>query len=440
MRKHRKKINDDNQRIKNDRRTLYKRIFYTIGVLIIYHFLGYVTIPGVNSKAMLAASQNEGLAVLSMFSGGNFQSFSIMSMGVTAYVSAQIVVQLLQANVVPKLTEWSKQGQTGREKLNQLIRVLTLIFSFVQALGITAGINSITGYDMLVDSSWQGYLLICTLLTAGTFAAMWMGDLITENGLGNGVSVIISTGIIAQWPQLTDKFIKAITKHHQLNWKILIATIIGLIVMITFIVWFNQSERRLPIQYARRETLTGNESFLPLKINVPGVVPVIFAGSIIAIPQTLLMLFEDQSTKTWYKVLANFFTLNTSTGIIIYGVLITIFTYIYSSIQLDPEKLADNFTKQEAYIPSVYPGNPTAIYIQNTLNYLAFPGSLFLVVISVVPLIVSKNEAFGLQLGITGSSLLIVVGVILEIGRQINGLRNKNDYAGFLSTKYEFTR
>lgn len=267
-----------------------------------------------------------------------------------------------------------------------------------------------------------------------------MGDLITENGLGNGVSVIISTGIIAQWSQLADKFIKAITKHHQLNWKILIATIIGLIVMITFIVWFNQSERRLPIQYARRETLTGDESFLPLKINVPGVVPVIFAGSIIAIPQTLLMLFEDQSTKTWYKVLANFFTLNTSTGIIIYGVLITIFTYIYSSIQLDPEKLADNFTKQEAYIPSVYPGNPTAIYIQNTLNYLAFPGSLFLVVISVVPLIVSKNEAFGLQLGITGSSLLIVVGVILEIGRQINGLRKKNDYAGFLSTKYEFTR
>lgn len=419
--------------------TLYKRAFYTIGILIIYHFLSYVAIPGVDSKAMLKAAQSESLTMLSMFSGGSFSSFSIMSMGVTAYVTAQIIVQLLQSNVIPKLTEWSKQGQTGREKLNQLIRVITLVLGFVQSIGITAGINSISGYHFLIDNSIRNYVLIGLLLTAGTFIAMWMGDLITENGLGNGVSVIISTGIIAQWPSVVHKFMKSITKHGHVKYPILGMMVIGIIVLVAFIVWFNQSERRLPIQYARRETLTGSESFLPLKIDVPGVVPIIFASSILAIPQTILMMFSRFSTKTWYKVLANFFTLNTTSGIIIYGVLIIIFTYVYSSIQINPEKLSENFQRQEAYIPGVYPGVPTSVYIQKLLNCLALPGSMFLTIISVVPLVISKNLASDLQVGITGSSLLIVVGVITEIVRQINGLRVKTEYKGFLDSHFTFT-
>lgn len=431
-----KKVNKEKQ---EQTHTLYKRAFYTIGILIIYHFLSYVAIPGVDSKAMLKAAQSESLTMLSMFSGGSFSSFSIMSMGVTAYVTAQIIVQLLQSNVIPKLTEWSKQGQTGREKLNQLIRVITLVLGFVQSIGITAGINSVSGYHFLIDNSIRNYVLIGLLLTAGTFIAMWMGDLITENGLGNGVSVIISTGIIAQWPSVVRKFMKSITKHGHVNYLVLGMMVIGIIVLVAFIVWFNQSERRLPIQYARRETLTGSESFLPLKIDVPGVVPIIFASSILAIPQTILMMFSKFSTKTWYKVLANFFTLNTTSGIIIYGVLIIIFTYVYSSIQIDPEKLAENFQRQEAYIPGVYPGIPTSVYIQGLLNCLALPGSMFLMIISVVPLVISKNLSSDLQVGITGSSLLIVVGVITEIVRQINGLRVKTEYKGFLDSHFTFT-
>lgn len=426
------------KKISNDTKTLYKRVFYTIEILVIYHLITYITIPGVDAKELIKVADNPSLTMLSMFSGGGFQTFSILSMGLTAYVTAQIIVQLLQSNVVPKLTEWGKQGQTGRNKLNQVIRWLTLILGFAQSIGITAGINSMSGSHFLVDTSIWSYLLIGTLMTAGTFLAMWLGDLITENGVGNGVSVIIGTGIISRWPTLSQQLVKSLTHKGSVNYGVIAGIVVSFIILTLFIVWFNQSERRIPIQYARHESLTGRDSFLPLKINVPGVVPVIFASSLLAIPQTLLMFFQDKNTEVWYKILANFFTLNTNTGVVIYGILIVAFTYLYSAIQIEPDKMADNFQKQEAYIPGVYPGAPTANYIERLLYELAFPGSLFLTAISVIPLIASNQISPSLQLGISGSSLLIVAGMITEMIRQIKGLRFKNDYVGFLNKAYEF--
>lgn len=424
-------------KIDKDHVTLVKRVFYTIGILILYRLISFVTIPGVDAKSLMKVSNSTSLTMLSMFSGGGFQTFSILSMGVTAYVTAQIIVQLLQSNVIPKLTEWSKQGQTGRNKLNQLTRWLTLILGFAQSVGVTAGINTMsTGF--LLDNSWTNYVVIGMVLTAGTFLAMWMGDQITEKGVGNGVSVIICAGIVSRWPELWNQLMKLINKSRVATPVLLTTLIIGLLLLVLLIVWFNNSERRIPIQYARHETGTGSESFLPFKVNVPGVVPIIFASSILAIPQTILMFFKNESSKIWYRVLANFFTLSTSTGVLIYGLLIIVFTYLYSSIQIEPGKLAENFQRQEAYIPGVYPGNPTANYVQAVLNELALPGSLFLVVISVVPLLISNRMSPSIQLGISGSSLLIVVGVITEMVRQIKGLVTKNEYPGFLNKEYSF--
>ena len=197
-------------KIKNIKKVdaLTKRVGFTVLILVIYHLLTFVTIPGVDSKELLSLQNNSSLTMLSMFSGGSFDNFSIMSMGVTAYITSQIIIQLLQADVVPKLTQWSKEGETGRRKLDQTIRTLTVILGFIQALGIALGINQLTNGQFVIGSSWRNYFVIALLMTSGTFIAMWLADQITEKGLGNGISVIIATGIIAKFPSMTVQVIQ----------------------------------------------------------------------------------------------------------------------------------------------------------------------------------------------------------------------------------------
>lgn len=416
--------------------TLTKRIAFTIGMLIIYHLLSFVTIPGVNSKELLKLANNSSLAMISMFSGGSFDNFSLMSMGVTAYITAQIVVQLLQADVIPNLTEWSKAGETGRRKLDQTVRTLTLLFGIIQATGIAIGINGITNGKFLINPSWSNYVVIAVLMTTGTFIAMWIADQISEKGIGNGISVIIATGILSKFPSMIDQIIK-IFKNNK-NYALITYLILGFILIIVLIIWFTTSELRIPVQYARKETVTGENSYLPLKLVVPGVVPVIFASSLLSIPQTLLMLFNSKQTSNLYRVVNEFFTLQSPIGIFIYAILIIFFTYLYSIVQIEPDKLADNFQKQEAYIPGVIPGEATANYVKNVLNALALPGSIFLSTISIIPLLISNQLSSNLQVGLSGSSLLIITGVFIEVKRQIKGLKIKQQYGSFFEKEYKF--
>lgn len=424
------------KKIKNS--PLCKRIAYTIGILTLIHLIGFITIPGVNNKVLLSLADNSSLTMLSMFSGGSFDNFSIMSMGVTAYITAQIIIQLLQADVVPKLAEWSKAGEVGRRKLDQTTRTLTLIFGMLQAGGIVAGINALTGGKFVVNNSILTYTVISLLMTAGTFIAMWFADQITENGLGNGVSVIIANGIICKLPSMIGQVIEALKNGHSFKWATFILFAITLFAITLFIVWFTNSELRIPIQYSRREAGIGDESYLPLKINVPGVVPVIFASSVITIPQTIVLMTKSNASSSLARIVQEFFSLNTTVGILLYGSLIIFFTYLYSIVQIEPEKLADNLQKQEAYIPSYMPGEPTAVHIQSILNELALPGSAFLTFISVMTLLISNKISANLQMGLSGSSLLIITGVLVEIGRQIKGLKMKQNYGTFFTTKYEF--
>ncbi|EKB62018.1 preprotein translocase subunit SecY [Lactobacillus crispatus] len=413
-----------------------KRISFTIMILIIYRALFFVTIPGVNSAALAKLSNNSSLTMLSMFSGGGFENFSIMSLGVTAYIIAQIIVQLLQADVIPTLTQWSKEGQTGRKKLDKVTRSLTLVLGLVQATGITLGINTLTNGKFMIENNPFTIIVIAMLMTAGSFIAMWLGDLITENGLGNGISVIITAGILVRFPSMINDVIEGVTFGTKVNWIRFSELMIGAAILILLIVWFTRSELRIPIQYARRAQLTGKDSYLPLKIIVPGVIPIIFASTIMTIPQTILMFFNAGQNSSWYRVVQTFFTLSTTSGVIIYGLMIIFFEYLYSIVQIEPDKFADNLEKQEAYIPNVYPGDPTKEFIQNMLNYLSLPGSLFLMWVSIIPLLVANSVSSSLQIGLSGSSILIITGVLIEIGRQIKGLKLKRKYGTFLSTDF----
>lgn len=425
--------------MKFDKRSpLFKRFWYTIFVLVLIHFLGFITIPGINSKELLNIANNSPLTILSMFSGGSFDTFSIMSMGVTAYITAQIIIQLLQADVIPKLTEWSKAGEVGRHKLDQTTRALTFILSIVQATGITAGINSLTNGRFIINGTWYTYFVISMLMTAGTFISMWFADQITEKGLGNGVSVLIAAGIIAKLPTIVGNLYASLKCYQGFNWYILIFLVVVFGLITLLIVWFTSSELRIPVQYARREAGTGEESYLPLKIIIPGVVPVIFASSVITIPQTLLLMAKPTQSSAFARIVKEFFSLDTTVGILIYGSMIIFFTYLYSIVQIEPEKLAENLQKQEAYIPEYMPGVSTSEYIKQLLYELSLPGSLFLTFVSIVPMILAHHISTSLQIGLSGSSLLIITGVLVDIGRQIKGLKMKQNYGTFFNKQYEF--
>ncbi|MCT7730879.1 preprotein translocase subunit SecY [Lactobacillus crispatus] len=428
---------------KENRKNLLKRIGITVGILLIYDLLTYVTIPGVDPRQLSKITNNPALTMMAMFSGGGFQTFSLMSMGLSAYISSQIIVQLMQSNVIPILTEWSQEGEIGRKKLTKLTRWLTLILGFVQGIGIVASINSLSQFGYAVDNSWWTYLVIGTLLTAGTFLAMWFGDQITQYGLGNGISVIIMAGIVKRLPDMAKSFYLSVSTSAGVKWDLVVITLVLLVVLTAIIIWFNRSEYRLPVQYTRTANrLTDNtvskDSYLPLKLIVPGVVPVIFASSILTIPQTIMMFVQAKSDSVAARIVNDFFSLNSPSGTVLYGILIVLFTYIYSLVQVEPNKLADNLSKQDAYIPGVWPGDSTAIFVKNLIYDLDLPGSAFLALISVVPLIASSLISPSLEMGLSGSSLLIIVGVLTDMGRQIEGLKVKEGFSDFMSLTYSF--
>lgn len=432
----RKKKKSENSIQEEDIKQLTKRIVVTIVVLLVYNFLTYVTIPGINPHSLVQMQKNTALEMLSLFSGGGFQTLSLLSLGVSAYISAQIIIQLLQAGVVPIFVEWSKQGQVGRKKLTQATRVLAGVLSFVQSLGLIAGVTTLTGDEFTVVHPIWDYLVVSVMLTCGTFIALWLADQISDRGLGNGVSVIIAAGIVKKLPLMVQRFSKSAIKKGAINWGMIALVVLVIFCTVLLIVWFNRSEYRIKIQYSRRETLAPEDSYLPLKIVVSGVVPIIFASSIFTIPQTILMFFKSESNESWFRIVYSFFDLNSLSGIIMYAALIVIFSYVYSLVQIEPERLADNLLKQEAYIPGIYPGEGTAQYIKDRLYDLDLPGSIFLTFISVVPMVVSHFVEVDFQLGLTGSSVLIIVGVLSEMQRQIEGLRMKHSYAKILDTVY----
>ncbi len=413
------------------------KIFFTLFILLLYRIGANIAVPGVNAKAINQVAQTGLVPMLDTVSGGGLDNYSIFSLGVSPYITAQIVIQLLQMDIVPKLVEWGKQGEVGRRKTNQVTRYLTLVVAFIQSIGITLGFNVLTQMGLVKSQTPQTYIQIAIIMTAGTFLLTWLGDEITDKGLGNGVSVIIFAGIISRLPNGIAQIFKEDVSNASSSdrWKgilFFVAIIIAILVITKVVTWVEQAIRRVPIQYTRRAAVSGSESFLPLKVNVSGVIPVIFASSFIITPSTILMAFQSHQGEQWYQILTQIFSLQTTPGAVIYTLLIVLFTFFYAFVQVNPEKLSENLQKQSAYIPSVWPGKDTQDFVSKLLMRLSTVGSVYLGLVALLPQLATNIWGLPSSIGLGGTSLLIVIGVVLELSRQVNGFLMKREYVGFI--------
>ena len=421
-------------------KNIRSKILFTLMILVIYRIGAYITVPGINARALQSVSSSGLVSMLNIFSGGGLTNYSLFAMGVSPYITAQIVIQLLQMDIVPRCVEWSKQGEVGRRKLNQVTRWLTILLAFFQSVGITAGFNTLSSLHLVQNPSIATYVSIGLILTGGSMLTTWMGDMITDKGIGQGISMIIFAGIIAETPvgvqQLWQEYIVGESGADLFKAGLFVlALILIVLVIVTFVTWVQQAERRIPIQYTRRATGAGKNSYLPLKVNVSGVIPVIFASSFISTPQTILMFFQSShSGDSWYQIMSKVFNMQTTDGAILYTLLIILFTFFYAFVQVNPEKLSKNLQKQGSYIPDVWPGHETQDYVSNLLMRLSTVGSLFLGVVALIPLIAQNIWRLNESIGLGGTSLLIVVGVAIDTIRQVRGLMMKREYIGFIRT------
>lgn len=413
------------------------RILFTLLMLVIFRIGTFIPVPGVNADVLKAQDQLNVFGVLNIFGGGALQNFSILAMGIMPYITASIIVQLLQMDVVPKFTEWSKQGEVGRRKLAQFTRYLTIILGFIQALAMSYGFNNMAGGLLIINPGIGNYLLIALVLTAGTAFLMWLGEQITAKGVGNGISIIIFAGIAAGIPTAVNQIYaqQFADVGDQLFLRIVtvVLLVLAVLLVVVAVIFVQQAFRKIPIQYAKRlagkSPVGGHSTHLPLKVNSAGVIPVIFAVSFIVTPTTIASFFGPNDVTRWIQ---KTFDYTQPIGMIIYVALIIAFAYFYTFVQVNPEQMAENLQKQGGYIPGIRPGKSTQEYVTKILYRLTFVGSIFLAVVSILPVFFIKFADLPSSAQIGGTSLLIVVGVALETMKQLESQLVKRHYKGFM--------
>ncbi len=410
------------------------KILFTLAMLLIFKIGTYIPVPGVNPEAFESQGQTGVADLFNTFGGGALQNFSILAMGIMPYITASIVVQLLQMDVVPKFTEWSKQGEVGRKKLNQFTRYFTIILAFIQGLGMSYSFNNMLGGQLISNTSIWNFLLISLVLTAGTAFLMWLGEQITQFGVGNGISIIIFAGILSSIPNALQQFYQqSFVGSDDTTMAVLkaLGLLIGMVLITAGAVFVLQAVRKIPIQYAKRQTgnrLAPQATFLPLKVNAAGVIPVIFAMAFFMLPRTFTLFFPDAE---WAQSFANYADPTHPVGMIFYVALIIAFAYFYAFVQVNPEQMAENLRKQGSYVPGIRPGKQTQNYITKVLYRLTFVGSLFLAGISILPIIATSLMNLPQSLQIGGTSLLIVIGVALETISALKAQLGQREYRGF---------
>lgn len=413
------------------------KIFYTLLVLIVFRLGTFIPVPNVDATA-LQQTDNNLVGLLNVFGGGALANFSILAMGIMPYITASIIVQLLQMDVVPKFTEWAKQGEVGRRKLAQFTRYFTIILAFIQAIAMSFGFNQMYGGTLIKDEGVSTYVVIAIVLTAGTAFLLWLGEQITAKGVGNGISILIFAGIVAAIPNAVNQLYATQIQDagEQLFIKLAImALLLVLVIAITIgIIYFQEALRKIPIQYAKRvtgrgQTTAGQQTHLPLKLNAAGVIPVIFASAFFITPQSIATFFGTNSVTT---TITNVFDYTKPIGMVFYLILIIAFTYFYAFIQVNPENIADNLKKQGAYIPGIRPGQNTQNYLTSTLYRLTFVGAIFLSTVAVMPIFFINFANLPQSAQIGGTSLIIVVGVALETMKQLESQLVKRHYKGFM--------
>ncbi len=406
-----------------------KKLAFTAGMLALYRMGAFIPAPGIDVDAVKSISENftgsNVLGFLNLFSGGSLGRFAIFALGIMPYITASIILQLMTV-VVPQLEKLRKEGEVGQQKITQYTRYLTVGLAFGQSIGYVFLFRTFSsgGNDVVDNFTFGRVFVIVTTLTAGCVLLMWFGELITQRGIGNGISLMIFASIasglpngIVQWWQSPDQVFKVMMPF------------IGLAVIV-FIVFMQEGQRRIPVQYAKRvvgrRMSGGGSTYLPLRVNMAGVIPVIFAASLMAFPPTVGTL----SQASWARDFSAFFSPNGWAYIVGESVLIIVFTYFYTAVTFNPVEQADNLKKHAGFIPGVRPGRPTAEYLDRILARLTFPGALYLAAVAALPTILINQTSANFFFG--GTSILIVVGVALDTMKQLEAQLMMRNYEGFL--------
>jgi preprotein translocase subunit SecY len=421
---------------------LRQRIIFTAGLLFVVRIGAHVTLPGVNSavlqEAIKSKASNTLFGLYDLFVGGAFSNAAVFALGIMPYISASIVIQLL-GSVIPYFQKLTKEGEEGRKKITQLTRYGTVLISLLQAWGVSVQLASMApGGIPIIPPEVQGFafhLSAMIILTAGTVFMMWLGEQITERGIGNGISLIIFIGIIARFPSaLLDEYQLVSSQAKSLIVELIILG--AMVVVVAGIVMVTQATRRIPVQYAKRvvgrKVYGGVTQYIPMRVNTAGVMPIIFAQAIMFIPNTILTFFPDSE---FLQSISEYLSYTSMTYSFAYALMIIFFTYFYTAVAFNPKDVAETMQKQGGFIPGIRPGKHTSDFIDNILTKITLPGSIFLAIIAILP-------AFMIRLGVTsnfasffgGTSLLIVVGVGLDTLQQIESHLLMRHYDGFMKT------
>lgn len=414
---------------------LRRRILFTLFILAVYRVGIFITIPGVNRIEMSHVVSKGGsgsfLGMLNMFSGGALEQFSIFTLGIMPYVTASIVMQLLTV-VVPRLDQLNKEGEQGKRRINQLTRYGTVLVAIVQSWFAATYVESLSrgGAEVVADPGLGFHLLSVITMTTGTVVIMWFGELITENGIGNGSSLIIFAGIVAAMPDAITMFLVGGGESSGLGVLFIILLVVGTIAAICF---FERSHRRIPVQYTKRQVgrkmYSGAQSYLPLKINVSGVIPPIFASSILMFPAQI----ANMANSGWLQEFSSVLNPTDWRYNLIFTILVVFFAFFYTSVVFNPVDVADNLKKSGGFIPGIRPGKNTATYIERVLTRITFAGALYLSAVCMIPALLQKYLHVPFQFG--GTGLLIVVGVALDTVQQIESHLITRNYEGFAGPK-----
>lgn len=404
---------------------LRQKITFTLIMFAIFRMGTHIPVPGVNPAVIEQLFSSGNLfGLLDLFSGGALSKFSIFAMSITPYINASIIIQLLTV-VIPTLEQWSKEGQEGHKKTTKVTRYFTVALAFLQAIGMSIGLK-----DAILNPGIPSILVIAITLTAGTVFLMWVGEQMTAQGVGNGISLIIFAGIVAALPKNLEKIYRYLQAGTINAFNVVIFALIA-VAMVVFVILIHQAHRRIPISYAKRvvgaRAYGGHSSHIPLKVNQAGVIPIIFASSVLMFPVTVAQFVDIP----WVKTVAGYFAWGTPLQTTLYALLILFFTYFYTAVTVKIPDMAENLKKYGGFIPGIRPGKPTEDYLDYVLTRITLAGAFFLAFIAILPnMVAGATNIEGVYFG--GTALLIVVGVALDTMKQIEAMVVMRHYQGFM--------
>lgn len=421
-------------------------LLFTFFILVVVRLGCKIPVPGLDTVALSEYLNNKfGDAAtggfLNSITGGSFTDMTIFALNVTPYITSSIIIQLLTI-AIPALEDLQKDGQDGRKKINNITRYTTILLAVIESIGLAITFER-GGY--MTISGVLGYLIVILTLTAGSTFVMWLGEKVTEYGVGNGISIILLINIVSRIPSDLMNLYQLFMKNKDIVQQIIAASIIFVVILLTVIlvVLLQDAERKIPVQYAQkmqgRRLVGGQSSHIPLKVNTSGVIPIIFASSILSVPAVVINLFDINPSGTWTKILrgmnSNYWFNSSyplaSIGVIVYILMVLFFAYFYTSVTFNPMEVANNMKRSGGFIPGIRPGKPTQDYLNKILNYIVFIGAIGLIIVAIIPLIF--NGVFNANVSFGGTSLIIIVGVVIDTIKQIESKMIVRNYSGFLN-------